>query len=92
MHGGIGMTDEYQISHCVKRLLAIELELGDVDMTLRRLVVARHRADAAEPATDPASERGADTRGPDTRGLMAEGAGSLGPDSGGPVAGADANR
>lgn len=34
LHGGIGMTDEYAVSHYVKRLLAIELELGDVDTAL----------------------------------------------------------
>ena len=45
MHGGIGMTDEYQISHCVKRLLAIELEIGDVEMALRRVAVVRTRGD-----------------------------------------------
>ncbi len=50
LHGGIGMTDEYQISHCVKRLLAIELELGDADMALRRLAAARSRGEAeADP-------------------------------------------
>jgi alkylation response protein AidB-like acyl-CoA dehydrogenase len=36
LHGGIGMTDEYAVSHYVKRLLAIELELGDVDSALAR--------------------------------------------------------
>jgi len=40
LHGGIGMTDEYAVSHYVKRLLAIELELGDVDTALAR--VAAH--------------------------------------------------
>ncbi len=97
MHGGIGMTDEYQISHCVKRLLAIELELGDVDMTLRRLVAARHRADATEPANDVGGERGPDTQGPATSGQQAQavderGADSRGPDSGGPTTGGDAQR
>lgn len=66
MHGGIGMTDEYQISHCVKRLLAIELELGDIDMTLRRLVAARQREEDDGPAVDSAIERGPDTAGPTT--------------------------
>ncbi len=40
LHGGIGMTDEYAVSHYVKRLLAIELELGDVDSALRRFADA----------------------------------------------------
>jgi alkylation response protein AidB-like acyl-CoA dehydrogenase len=96
MHGGIGMTDEYQISHCVKRLLAIELEMGDVDMTLRRLVAARHRADATEAANDVGGERGPDTQGPSTSGQQAQaderGADSRGPDSGGPTTGGDAQR
>ena len=34
LHGGIGMTDELAVSHYVKRLLAIEIELGDADTTL----------------------------------------------------------
>ena len=42
LHGGIGMTDEYAVSHYVKRLLAIELELGDVDTALTRF--AAHAA------------------------------------------------
>ena len=50
LHGGIGMTDEYQISHCVKRLLAIELELGDVEMALRRVAVLRAKG---EPSVEP---------------------------------------
>lgn len=36
LHGGIGMTDEYAVSHYVKRLLAIEIELGDVETALGR--------------------------------------------------------
>ena len=44
LHGGIGMTDEYAVSHYVKRLLAIELELGDVDTALARF--AAHSAAA----------------------------------------------
>jgi alkylation response protein AidB-like acyl-CoA dehydrogenase len=40
LHGGIGMTDEYAVSHYVKRLLAIEIELGDVDTALARFAAA----------------------------------------------------
>jgi alkylation response protein AidB-like acyl-CoA dehydrogenase len=40
LHGGIGMTDELAVSHYVKRLLAIEIELGDADSALRRLAAA----------------------------------------------------
>jgi alkylation response protein AidB-like acyl-CoA dehydrogenase len=29
LHGGIGVTDEYIVSHCFKRLTQIELSLGD---------------------------------------------------------------
>ena len=36
LHGGIGMTDELAVSHHVKRLLAIEVELGDADTALAR--------------------------------------------------------
>jgi hypothetical protein len=34
------MTDELALSHYVKRLLAIELELGDVDTVLARFAAA----------------------------------------------------
>jgi alkylation response protein AidB-like acyl-CoA dehydrogenase len=40
LHGGIGMTDELALSHYVKRLLAIELELGDADTVLARFAAA----------------------------------------------------
>jgi hypothetical protein len=40
LHGGIGMTDELSVSHYVKRLLAIELELGDADTALARFAAA----------------------------------------------------
>jgi alkylation response protein AidB-like acyl-CoA dehydrogenase len=40
LHGGIGMTDEYAVAHYVKRLLAIELELGDADTALARFAAA----------------------------------------------------
>lgn len=44
LHGGIGMTDEYAVSHYVKRLLAIELELGDVDTALASFAAQSHAA------------------------------------------------
>jgi len=62
LHGGIGMTDEYQISHCVKRLLAIELELGDIEMALRRVAMLRARGG---PAVDPLERA---TVSPDSQG------------------------
>lgn len=40
LHGGIGMTDELAVSHYVKRLLAIEIELGDADSALARFAAA----------------------------------------------------
>jgi alkylation response protein AidB-like acyl-CoA dehydrogenase len=37
LHGGIGMTDEYQVGHYFKRLVALEKAFGDVDYHLERL-------------------------------------------------------
>jgi alkylation response protein AidB-like acyl-CoA dehydrogenase len=31
LHGGIGMTDEYEIGHCFKRLMVLDQWLGDAD-------------------------------------------------------------
>lgn len=36
LHGGMGMTDELKVSHWFKRLIAIELSLGDTDSHLQR--------------------------------------------------------
>lgn len=36
LHGGIGMTAEYALSSYVKRMFAIELELGDAETALAR--------------------------------------------------------
>ncbi|WP_031404441.1 acyl-CoA dehydrogenase family protein [Thiomonas sp. FB-Cd] len=36
LHGGMGMTDEMQVSHWFKRLTTIELWLGDSDAQLQR--------------------------------------------------------
>ncbi len=38
LHGGMGVTDELAVSHCFKRLLAIELSLGDTDHHLERFI------------------------------------------------------
>lgn len=35
LHGGMGMTDELDVSHCFKRLLAFELRMGTTDEHLR---------------------------------------------------------
>ena len=38
LHGGMGVTDELAVSHCFKRLLAIELSLGDTEHHLERFI------------------------------------------------------
>lgn len=35
LHGGMGMTDELDVSHCFKRLLAFELRMGTTEEHLR---------------------------------------------------------
>ncbi|WP_310620164.1 acyl-CoA dehydrogenase family protein [Flexibacterium corallicola] len=37
MHGGIGMTEEYALSHFAKRLTLIDRQLGDADYHLERI-------------------------------------------------------
>ena len=37
LHGGVGMTDEYQVGHFFKRLLVLEKSWGDVDFHLDRI-------------------------------------------------------
>lgn len=43
MHGGIGMTDEYVVSHLFRRLSGMEKYFGDTDFHLGRLAAARER-------------------------------------------------
>jgi alkylation response protein AidB-like acyl-CoA dehydrogenase len=38
LHGGMGVTDEVAVSHCFKRLFAIELSLGDTEHHLERFI------------------------------------------------------
>jgi alkylation response protein AidB-like acyl-CoA dehydrogenase len=38
LHGGMGVTDELAVSHCFKRLLAIEVSLGDTEHHLERFI------------------------------------------------------
>jgi alkylation response protein AidB-like acyl-CoA dehydrogenase len=38
LHGGMGVTDELAVSHCFKRLLAIEMSLGDTEHHLERFI------------------------------------------------------
>ena len=39
LHGGMGVTDELMVSHHFKRLLAIELSLGDTEHHLERFIM-----------------------------------------------------
>lgn len=51
LHGGMGMTDELDVSHHFKRLLAFELRFGTTDEHLelcrRKIVAEQRRVDAA---------------------------------------------
>ncbi|MFT5114516.1 MAG: alkylation response protein AidB-like acyl-CoA dehydrogenase [Parasphingorhabdus sp.] len=38
MHGGIGMTDEYALSHFARRLIMIDHQFGDADHHLERFI------------------------------------------------------
>jgi len=40
MHGGIGITMEYAVAHCMARLGVIEAMFGDAEFHLRRLADA----------------------------------------------------
>jgi alkylation response protein AidB-like acyl-CoA dehydrogenase len=40
LHGGMGVTDELPVSHLFKRLVAIELSLGDTEHHLERFIAA----------------------------------------------------
>jgi alkylation response protein AidB-like acyl-CoA dehydrogenase len=40
LHGGMGVTDEVPVSHAFKRLLAIELALGDTEHHLEQFIAA----------------------------------------------------
>jgi len=44
LHGGIGVTDEYQVGHYYKRLLALEKIYGDSDWHLDRFIAAQRDA------------------------------------------------
>jgi alkylation response protein AidB-like acyl-CoA dehydrogenase len=47
LHGGMGMTDEFKVSHWFKRLTAIEMLFGDADFHLQRYASSTGAADAA---------------------------------------------
>jgi alkylation response protein AidB-like acyl-CoA dehydrogenase len=38
LHGGMGVTDELAVSHYFKRLMAIEMSLGDTEHHLERFI------------------------------------------------------
>ena len=44
LHGGMGMTDELNVSHWFKRLTAIELSFGDTDTHLQRFAALSRAA------------------------------------------------
>ncbi len=44
LHGGMGMTDELQVSHWFKRLVALEATFGDTDTHLQRFAALRRAA------------------------------------------------
>jgi len=44
LHGGIGVTDEYQVGHYYKRLLVLEKLYGDSDWHLDRFIEAQREA------------------------------------------------
>lgn len=44
LHGGMGVTDEFHVSHLFKRLMAIELSSGDTDTHLARFAQWREAA------------------------------------------------
>jgi len=48
LHGGIGVTDEYQVGHYYKRLLALEKLYGDSDWHLDRFIEAQRESAAAQ--------------------------------------------
>ena len=43
LHGGMGMTDELNVSHFFRRLMAIELSFGDTDTHLQRFAALTQR-------------------------------------------------
>lgn len=46
LHGGMGVTDELDVSHYFRRLTGIGIWLGDADLHLQRFIDARQRLDA----------------------------------------------
>jgi len=53
LHGGMGMTDELQVSHWFKRLTAIGIMFGDSDIHLQRYAVLLRGATGTPPLAPP---------------------------------------
>jgi len=49
LHGGIGMSEEYDVGHFFKRMTLLERLLGDRDFHLRRYCASQHGMAAPEP-------------------------------------------
>ncbi|HET7825850.1 MAG TPA: acyl-CoA dehydrogenase, partial [Anaeromyxobacter sp.] len=47
LHGGMGVTDELAVSHAFKRLVAIEMALGDTEHHLERFIAAHEASTEA---------------------------------------------
>ena len=56
LHGGMGMTDELNVGHYVKRLAAIETTFGDGDLHLDRFWEGAAAAPAEVPLRQPAKK------------------------------------
>lgn len=51
LHGGIGMSEEYDVGHYFKRMTLVERLLGDRDFHLRRFAELRRNVVAPEPVS-----------------------------------------
>eukprot|EP01032_Pedospumella_encystans_P006062 gene6062-7252_t len=49
LHGGIGMTEEYAVGHCLRRLALLDQLFGDVDAQSARLAAMTLRWDLSGP-------------------------------------------
>lgn len=50
LHGGIGMTEEYELGHLTRRLLQLEMRFGDADHHLQRFITLSRPRWGAEAA------------------------------------------
>jgi alkylation response protein AidB-like acyl-CoA dehydrogenase len=53
LHGGMGMTDDLQVSHWFKRLTAIDIMFGDSDTHLQRYSALSRGTRSASPVAPP---------------------------------------